>query len=61
MEKLIELKVDGMTCNNCASSLDKYLKKKGFEDVYVNFATKEVRFHSEGKSFSIEDVKAGIP
>ncbi|MFT5385705.1 MAG: Cu+-exporting ATPase, partial [Saprospiraceae bacterium] len=60
MEKLIELKVDGMTCNNCAASLDKYLKRKGFEDVYVNFATKEVRFNTEGKAFSIDEVKAGI-
>ncbi len=60
MEQLVELKVDGMTCNNCAMSIDKYLKRKGFEGVYVNFATKEVRFQSESKQFSIDDVKEGI-
>ncbi len=60
MENQIELKVDGMTCNNCAASLDKYLKRKGFEEVYVNFATKEVRFSPEGAKFSIDEVKSGI-
>lgn len=59
-EQLVELKVDGMTCNNCAASLNKYLVRKGFDDVYVNFSTKEVRFHPQDSSFSIDDVKTGI-
>ncbi|MCP3927997.1 MAG: cadmium-translocating P-type ATPase, partial [Bacteroidetes bacterium] len=56
----IELKVDGMTCNNCASSLDRFLTRKGLEDVYVNFSTKEVRFQQGNSKISLDEVKAGI-
>jgi len=49
-----------MTCNNCAASLDKFLKRKGFEEVYVNFATKEVRFNPSEAQYSIDEVKSGI-
>ncbi len=48
----IELKVDGMTCNNCASSLDRFLTRKGLEDVYVNFSTKEVRLQQGNSKIS---------
>lgn len=57
---VVELKVDGMTCNNCAMSLNRFLERKGFEDVYVNFQTKEVRFQQGAAGLAIEDVKAGI-
>src|SRR5690606_21437545 len=59
-KKVIELKVDGMTCNNCASSLTRYLGKKGMENVYVNFSTKEVRFAQGETNVPMEDIKAGI-
>ena len=57
--KLIELKVDGMTCTHCASSLDKYLKEKGLKEVYVNYATKEVRYE-EDQAVPIKEIKSGI-
>ena len=46
---IVELKVEGMTCNNCAASLNRFLERKGVEDVYVNFQTKEVRYR-QGQS-----------
>ena len=61
MNKTIkELKVDGMTCNNCAMSLNRYLTKKGLEDVYVNFSTKEVRFTENEAKLSMAEVREGI-
>ena len=57
---LIELKVDGMDCNSCAASITKFLERKGMEEVYVNYATKEVRFRIGQKSQPMEKIKAGI-
>lgn len=57
---LIELKVDGMDCNNCAASISKFLERKGLEEVYVNFQTKEVRFRQGKSDLSVDKVKAGI-
>ncbi len=57
--KIVELEVEGMTCNNCAMSLNKYLKKQGLEEVYVNFATKEVRYEAN-PAVKMETVKKGI-
>lgn len=45
-DKLIELHVTGMHCNNCALSVHKLLEKKGFDNVLVNFANEEVKFSS---------------
>ncbi|MCY7291775.1 MAG: cation transporter, partial [Ferruginibacter sp.] len=42
-----ELKVEGMTCSNCALSVSNYLKKEGLADVKVNPITGEVSFTSE--------------
>ena len=36
MEK-VEWKVEGMTCTNCALTINQYLKKEGLSDVKVNF------------------------
>lgn len=57
---IIELKVDGMDCNNCATSISRFLERKGLEEVYVNFQTKEVRFRQGQSALSIDKVKAGI-
>ncbi len=57
---IVELKVEGMTCNNCAASLNRFLERKGVEDVYVNFQTKEVRYRQGSSDISLEDVKKGI-
>ena len=59
-EDIIELKVEGMTCNNCATSLNRFLERKGVEDVYVNFQTKEVRYRQGNATISLEEVKKGI-
>lgn len=56
---IIELRVEGMNCNNCANGLNKFLQKQGLEDVYVNFQTEEVRF-AKHHQISIEEVKSGI-
>jgi len=48
-----------MTCVNCAKSVDRFLNKQGLEEVYVNFATKEVRFQNTA-NIAIEEVTAGI-
>lgn len=43
-EQLVELNVTGMHCNNCAISVHKLLEKKGLKDIYVDFASEEVKF-----------------
>lgn len=57
---IIELKVEGMTCTNCAASVNRFLERKGLEDVYVNFQTKEVRFTQGTSDVTLDDVKQGI-
>ncbi len=44
MEK-VNWKVAGMSCTNCALSIDGYLKEKGMKDVKVNFMGGEVSFN----------------
>lgn len=59
MTELTELEVEGMTCTNCALSVEKYLKKIGGDDISVNFATKEVRFRNTAQK-SMKELKSGI-
>lgn len=59
-KNIIKLEVDGMDCNNCATSISRFLERKGLEDVFVNFQTKEVRFRQDDEKIPIEKVKAGI-
>lgn len=50
-EQEVLLKVDGMTCNNCAAGISKSLKSAGFKDADANFMDGEVSFTLlEGKS-----------
>ena len=58
--KVMELEVEGMDCANCAAGISRFLNRKGLEDVYVNFSTKEVRFRLGDSGLSLEDIKAGI-
>lgn len=58
--EMIELTVEGMDCNNCATSISRFLERKGLEDVFVNFQTKEVRFRQDEAKITIEAVKTGI-
>ena len=41
------LLVEGMTCSNCASGIQKHLKSNGLEDITVNFSTSEANFFSD--------------
>lgn len=58
--KSVDLKVEGLTCNNCATTLSRYLQKQGFSEVQVNYATGEVHFKPINGQVSLEQVKAGI-
>ncbi len=49
-----------MDCSNCAQSITRYLQRKGLEDVFVNFQTKEVRFRSNDQQITLDEVKSGI-
>lgn len=50
MEK-VEWKVEGMTCTNCALTINQYLKKEGLSDIKVNFIGNEISFDiNENKS-----------
>jgi Cu+-exporting ATPase len=60
MKPLIELTVEGRDCANCAAGITRYLERKGLEDVYVNFQTREVRFRLADEDFTIEEAKGGI-
>ncbi|OAV45636.1 cation-translocating P-type ATPase [Lewinella sp. 4G2] len=54
------LRVEGMDCNNCAQSITRFLERKGLEDVFVNFQTREVRFRRDDETLDPEGVRAGI-
>jgi Cu+-exporting ATPase len=56
-EQLIELNVTGMHCNNCALSIHKLLEKKGFQNVFVDFASEEVKFSTEDQSVLPDVIK----
>ena len=57
---IIELRVDGMDCNNCAQSIHRYLERQGLEDVMVNFQTREVRYRPDDSLADAATVRAGI-
>lgn len=59
-KELVELKVEGMDCANCAKSITRYLERKGLEEVYVNFQTKELRYQANDQALDLSDVKKGI-
>ena len=44
----ITLDIEGMTCNNCALGVRKYLEKQGMENVHVSFANGEASFNLNG-------------
>jgi P-type Cu+ transporter len=53
------LKVEGMTCSNCAQGISRYLEKKGLREVQVDFTTGEVVFE-EIQSEEMPEVIHGI-
>jgi len=56
-EQLIELNVTGMHCNNCAMSVHKLLEKRGLHNIWVNFASEEVKFSTADNSKLPEVIK----
>ncbi len=44
IEKKHKLNIKGMTCSNCALSIEKSLKKQGASNIHVNFSTGEATF-----------------
>lgn len=48
MDTDVAIKVEGMSCNNCALSISRYLEKEGMDDIMVSFATGDVRFRAQG-------------
>jgi len=58
MEK-VNWKVEGMSCTNCALSIDKYLKSEGLQNVKVNFIGGDVSFESE-QEIAKEKLEKGI-
>ena len=40
-KKNIKITIDGMSCGNCAAGIQRHLENKGFENINVNFSTKE--------------------
>ncbi|SDZ73638.1 Cu+-exporting ATPase [Arachidicoccus rhizosphaerae] len=59
MDNQIEWKVRGMTCTNCAMSVDKQLKSLGLKDVEVDFMQGLVRFQDTDK-ISLDKIQDGI-
>ena len=53
------LKIDGMTCINCALSLEKSVKAIGIDQVHVNFANKELIFEN-AQSISRQRINQAI-
>ncbi len=48
--KKVNWKVDGMTCSNCALTVQQYLTNEGMENVKVNLIGGEVSFDVNGKN-----------
>lgn len=55
----IAIKVNGMSCTNCALTIDKYLKEQGLEDVKVNFIGGDVSFKKQ-ENIQLEQIEKGI-
>ncbi|MCU0321202.1 MAG: cadmium-translocating P-type ATPase [Chitinophagaceae bacterium] len=58
MEK-IAIKVNGMSCTNCALTIDKYLKEQGLKEVKVNFIGGDVSFQKQA-NINLEQIEKGI-
>lgn len=53
------MKVEGMSCTNCALTIDKYLKEQGLQNVKVNFIGGDVSFDMLDNT-SVEAIEKGI-
>lgn len=53
------LSVDGMTCTNCAQTVNNFLTRKGLENVYVDFTSGKVTYE-ENKNVPQKEIEKGI-
>src|ERR1700730_10193903 len=58
MEK-VQWKIEGMTCSNCALTVNKFLEKEGMQNVKVSLLGGEVAFDMNGSGTS-EQLQKGI-
>ena len=56
----INWKVEGMTCSNCALSINKVLSKQGMQKVKVNAISGDVSFENLGESSALDKAKRNI-
>ena len=59
MEK-VNWKVEGMTCSNCALSVNKVLQKQGMEQIAVNPISGDVVFETASANGNVEKAKKSI-
>lgn len=57
---MIEWKLEGMTCSNCANGVAKFLEKKGMKEVFVNFSTGILQFVPPSAQFPLQELITGI-
>lgn len=55
----VNMKVKGMSCTNCALSINKYLEKEGLKNIKVNFIGGDVSFDKDA-NVPKEKIKRGI-
>lgn len=56
----VTLNIEGMSCTNCASGIEKFLEKEGLKDIHVNFATTEATFTIDPDKKKVENIIKGI-
>ncbi|MAW65141.1 MAG: ATPase P [Flavobacteriales bacterium] len=60
IEKKHKLNIEGMSCANCALSVEKSLKKYGASNINVNFSTGDVSFTGNINNVSLEKLISNI-
>src|SRR5215510_8658870 len=55
----VSLNVEGMTCNNCAMTVTRFLEKRGMKNVFVDAATGAVKFVRNG-NYDPKEISKGI-
>lgn len=59
MEQTFHVKVEGMTCGNCALTISRFLEKQGVKDVMANAASGELNFTAQG-AIDVDRIYKGI-
>ncbi|MEJ7913395.1 MAG: cation transporter, partial [Chitinophagaceae bacterium] len=56
----VNLKVEGITCSNCALTISKYLEEQGLQNVKVNPIDGDVSFETAGETKNNHKIAKGI-